>query len=162
MAVAPLPGSAPRCQGLTHDVRNEIGDGVRERSAGGLTHFGVNVEECTDSASSSTCRTYQTGDRRCPAVGSQPIIASHPTPGALSSSPQLDRRIDTRDRQGGGVIGFHALDAASARPDPTPEDLLHHISTLPRSAVLIHRYRPDLMKMGCFHVLPRPPSGVRW
>src|SRR5262249_16650370 len=30
-----------RCLGLTHDVRNGIGDGVRERSAGGWTHFGV-------------------------------------------------------------------------------------------------------------------------
>ena len=32
-----------RCLGLTHDVRNELGDGIRERSAGGLTHFGVKV-----------------------------------------------------------------------------------------------------------------------
>ena len=56
-----------RCLGLTHDVRNEIGDGVRERSAGGLTHFGVKCRGRMQSARHRRRRValVRPGDRGC-------------------------------------------------------------------------------------------------
>lgn len=120
-----------RCFGLTHDVRNELGDGVRERSAGGLTHFGVKVvEECNRlGIVVDVSHLSDRGTEDVLAVSSQPIIASHSNARSLCAHPRnltddLIRGIARR----GGVIGFHALDAfISPNPQPSLDDLLRHI-----------------------------------
>ena len=54
-----------RCLGLTHDVRNEIGDGVRERSAEvSPTSAQRSWRSAIGSASSSMCPTFPTKARR--------------------------------------------------------------------------------------------------
>jgi membrane dipeptidase len=121
-----------RCLGLTHDVRNELGDGVRERSAGGLTHFGARVvEECNRlGIVVDVSHLSDRGTQDVLAISSQPIIASHSNARELCSHPRnltddLIRGIAGR----GGVIGFHALDAfISSEPLPTLDHLLRHIA----------------------------------
>jgi membrane dipeptidase len=121
-----------RCLGLTHDVRNEIGDGVRERSAGGLTHFGVNVvEECNRlGIVVDVSHLSDRGTEDVLALSSQPIIASHSNARGLCPHPRnLTDELIRAIAKKGGVIGFHALDAfISPDPDPTLEDLLRHIA----------------------------------
>jgi membrane dipeptidase len=121
-----------RCLGLTHDVRNEIGDGVRERSAGGLTHFGVNVvEECNRlGIVVDVSHLSDRGTEDALAVSSQPIIASHSNARGLCPHPRnLTDELIRAIAKKGGVIGFHALDAfISPDPEPTLEDLLRHIA----------------------------------
>ena len=121
-----------RCLGLTHDVRNEIGDGVRERSAGGLTHFGVNVvEECNRLGTVvDVSHLSDRGTEDVLALSSQPIIASHSNARGLCPHPRnLTDELIRGIAKKGGVIGFHALDAfISPDPDPTLDDLLRHIA----------------------------------
>jgi membrane dipeptidase len=121
-----------RCLGLTHDVRNEIGDGVRERSAGGLTHFGMKVvEECNRlGIVVDVSHLSDRGTEDVLATSSQPIIASHSNARRLCPHPRnLTDELIRGIAKGGGVIGFHALDAfISTNPDPTLEDLLRHIA----------------------------------
>lgn len=120
-----------RCLGLTHDVRNELGDGVRELSAGGLTHFGTKVvEECNRlGIVVDVSHLSDRGTEDVLAVSTQPIIASHSNARRLCAHPrnltdELIRGIARR----GGVIGFHALDAfISPNPEPKLDDLLRHI-----------------------------------
>ena len=93
-----------RCLGLTHDVRNEIGDGVRERSAGGLTHFGVKCRGRMQSARHRRRRVapirQRDGGCACGQLAADHRLALQRAR-ALSPSPQLDRRIDTSDSQEG-------------------------------------------------------------
>ncbi len=121
-----------RCLGLTHDVRNEIGDGVRERSAGGLTHFGVNVvEECNRlGIVVDVSHLSDKGTQDVLAVSAQPIIASHSNARSLCDHPRnLTDDLIRGIARGGGVIGFHALDPlVSSKPDPTLDDVLRHIA----------------------------------
>ena len=121
-----------RCLGLTHDVRNEIGDGVRERSAGGLTHFGTKVvEECNRlGIVVDVSHLSDKGTEDVLAVSAHPIIASHSNARGLCSHPRnLTDALIRGIARGGGVIGFHALDTfISDKPDPTLDDLLRHIA----------------------------------
>jgi membrane dipeptidase len=121
-----------RCLGLTHDVRNEIGDGVRERSAGGLTHFGVQVvKECNRlGIVVDVSHLSDRGTEDVLATSAQPIIASHSNARSLCPHPRnLTDELIRAIARGGGVIGFHALDAfITTEPDPTIEDLLRHIA----------------------------------
>jgi membrane dipeptidase len=121
-----------RCLGLTHDVRNEIADGVRERSAGGLTHFGVKVvEECNRlGIVLDVSHLSDKGTEDVLALSSQPIIASHSNARSLCAHPRnLPDPLIRRIAEAGGVIGFHALQAfISSEPDPTLDDLLRHIA----------------------------------
>jgi membrane dipeptidase len=63
-------------------------------------------------------------------VSSQPIIASHSNARSLCGHPRnLTDALIRGIAKGGGVIGFHALDAfISDKPDPTLDDLLRHIA----------------------------------
>jgi len=121
-----------RCLGLTHDVRNEIGDGVRERSAGGLTHFGAKVvEECNRlGIVVDVSHLSDKGTEDVLAISAHPIIASHSNARSLCAHPRnLKDALIRGIAKGGGVIGFHALDAfISTKPDSTLEDLLRHIA----------------------------------
>jgi membrane dipeptidase len=121
-----------RCLGLTHDVRNEIGDGVRELSAGGLTHFGAKVvEECNRlGIVVDVSHLSDKGTEDVLAVSAQPIIASHSNARSLCAHPRnLTDELIRGIAKGGGVIGFHALDPLiTVNPDPTLQDLLRHIA----------------------------------
>jgi membrane dipeptidase len=121
-----------RCLGLTHDVRNEIGDGVRERSAGGLTHFGAKVvEECNRlGIVVDVSHLSDKGTEDVLAISSQPIIASHSNARNLCAHPRnLSDELIRGIARGGGVVGFHALAAfISSKPDPALDDLLRHIA----------------------------------
>jgi len=127
-----------RCFGLTHDIRNEVADGIRERDGGGLTHFGLTVlKECdrlgivVDVSHMSDRGTMDVLEN-----GSKPIIASHSNARALCSH----RRNLTDDMikgiaKTGGVIGFHALNRlVSDKPDPTLDDILRHVAYIAEKA----------------------------
>jgi membrane dipeptidase len=121
-----------RCLGLTHDMRNEVADGIRERNGGGLTYFGVNVvKECNRlGIVIDVSHLSDRGTADVLETCSHPIIASHSNARALCSH----RRNLTDDlirgiARAGGVIGFHALDRlVSDQPNPTIEDVLRHIA----------------------------------
>lgn len=121
-----------RCVGLTHDMRNELADGIRERSGGGLTHFGVRVVEECDRLGIvvDVSHLSDRGVDDVLAVGSRPVIASHSNARALCDVPRnLSDAHIRRIAERGGVIGFHALNAlVSTRPDPTLDDVLGHIA----------------------------------
>jgi membrane dipeptidase len=120
-----------RCLGLTHDVRNGIGDGVRELSAGGLTHFGVNVvKECNRlGIVVDVSHLSDRGTEDVLKTSTQPIIASHSNARSLCSHPRnLTDDLIRGIAQGGGVIGFHALDRfVSTDSVPTFDQLCRHI-----------------------------------
>jgi len=148
-----------RCLGLTHDLRNGVADGIRERSAGGLTHFGVKVvEECNrlgvvvDVSHLSDRGTWDVLE-----ASAHPIIASHSNARALCDVMRNlpDDLIEAIAAQG-GVIGFHALNAlVSEKPDPTLDDLLRHIAHIAEvGGVDCIGIGPDLMENwdpGIFH-----------
>jgi membrane dipeptidase len=121
-----------RCIGLTHDVRNSLGDGIRERSAGGLTHFGVRVvEECNRlGIVVDVSHLSDKGTEDVLEASSQPIVASHSNARALCPHPRnLPDGLIRDIAQGGGMVAFHALNAfISSEPDPTLDDLLRHIA----------------------------------
>lgn len=120
-----------RCLGLTHDVRNQVADGIRELSGGGLTHFGARViDECNrlgiviDVSHLSDRGTEDVLER-----SKDPIIASHSNARALCGNLRnLTDPLIKGIAKRGGVIGFHALHAlVSEKPTVTFDDLLRHI-----------------------------------
>lgn len=121
-----------RCLGLTHDVRNAVADGIRERSAGGLTHFGVKVvDECNRlGIVVDVSHLSDRGTEDVLARSSQPIIASHSNARALCGNLRnLPDHLIRLIAQNGGVIGFHALHAlVTENSDVTLDDLLRQIS----------------------------------
>jgi membrane dipeptidase len=120
-----------RCLGLTHDVRNAVGDGIREISGGGLTHFGVRVvEECNRlGIVIDVSHLSDRGTEDVLARSVHPIIASHSNARALCSTPRnLPDSLIKSIADGGGVIGFHALQAlVTEKPNVTFDDLFRHI-----------------------------------
>jgi membrane dipeptidase len=121
-----------RCVGLTHDVRNEVADGIRERNGGGLTHFGVTVVKECDALGIvvDVSHLSDRGTEDVLEVSTKPIIASHSNARALC--PNLRNLPDHMIRgiaRTGGVIGFHALDRfVSDKPNATLEQVLKHIA----------------------------------
>jgi membrane dipeptidase len=121
-----------RCLGLTHDIRNEVADGIRERNGGGLTHFGVNVVKECDRLG-IVVDVSHLSDRGTADVlenTSAPIIASHSNARTLCSHRRnLTDELIRGIAKTGGVIGFHALDRlVSDKPNPTIDDVLRHIA----------------------------------
>jgi membrane dipeptidase len=127
-----------RCFGLTHDIRNEVADGIRERDGGGLTHFGLTVlKECdrlgivVDVSHMSDRGTMDVLEN-----GTKPIIASHSNARALCSHKRnLTDEMIKGIAKTGGVIGFHALNRlVSDKPDPTLDDILRHVAYIAEKA----------------------------
>jgi membrane dipeptidase len=121
-----------RCLGLTHDVRNSLGDGIRERSAGGLTHFGVSVVEECDKLGIvvDVSHLSDKGTEDVLEVSKHPIVASHSNARALCAHPRnLPDHLIRNIARGGGMVAFHALNAfISTDPKPTLDQLLRHIA----------------------------------
>jgi membrane dipeptidase len=120
-----------RCIGLTHDVRNEIGDGQRERSAGGLTHFGARVvEECNRlGIVIDVSHLADRGTEDVIALSNAPITASHSNARALRDIPRnLPDTLIKGIADAGGVIGFHAMGALIGEdPVPSFESMMRHV-----------------------------------
>lgn len=141
-----------RCLGLTHDLRNAVADGIREKSAGGLTHFGTRVvEECNRlGITIDVSHLSDKGVEDVLAVSKRPITASHSNARALCSN--LRNLPDTLIRdiaQAGGVVAFHALDAlVSDKGSPTSlDDVLRHIAHIAEvGGVDCIGIGPDLME----------------
>lgn len=120
-----------RCLGLTHDIRNELADGILERSAGGLTYFGVDVvRECNRlGVVIDVSHLSDKGTQEVLEISTEPITASHSNARALCDIPRnlpdyLIRGIASK----GGVIGFHAKDGfISQKARPSFEDMMAHI-----------------------------------
>ncbi len=123
-----------RCLGLTHDLRNGVADGIRERSGSGLTYFGVQVvEECNrlgiviDVSHLSDRGIFDTLE-----VSRQPVTASHSNCRALCSNIRnLTDDMVKGIAKSGGVIGVHALDfLVGDKPQPSFEQIMQHIDRL--------------------------------
>jgi len=115
---------------LTWSLRNAIGDGVFERTGGGLTNFGIEVvgkaEELgivIDLSHINEAGFWDTLD-----VTSFPVIASHSNARALCDNPrnltddQL-KAIAERD----GVVGAVAIPSFVDRERPTLKKYVEHI-----------------------------------
>ncbi|AFK22467.1 dipeptidase [Pyrococcus sp. ST04] len=115
---------------LTWSLRNQIGDGVFERTSGGLTNFGVEVvgkaEELgiiLDLSHINEAGFWDTLD-----VTAFPVIASHSNAKALCDNPRnltddQIKAIAERD----GVIGAVAIPAFVDKEQPTLEKYVSHI-----------------------------------
>lgn len=140
-----------RCLGLTHDLRNEIGDGVRERNAGGLTHFGVEVvKECNRLGMLiDVSHLSDRGTEDVLNLSKHPITASHSNARALCGHPRNLPDHFIRDiAKAGGVIGFHGLDGlVSDQPEPTIDHIVRHIAHIAEvGGVDCIAIGPDLME----------------
>jgi membrane dipeptidase len=115
----------------TWNVRNELGEGVRERNNGaGLTKFGIEViKECQRLAMLvDVSHLSGPGVDDILDIAVQPIVASHSNSAALFDHPRnlTDERIK-RIAKTGGVVGMHF---APAYIDPklnTIDRLVDHI-----------------------------------
>ncbi|MBX3579418.1 MAG: dipeptidase [Rhizobiaceae bacterium] len=121
-----------RCLGLTHDLRNEVADGIRERSGAGLTHFGVNVvRECNRlGILVDVSHLSDKGTEDVLEISSDPITASHSNARALCDVPRnLPDDLIRRIGRSGGVIGFHALHyLVTKKETSTLDDVLRQIA----------------------------------
>jgi membrane dipeptidase len=123
-----------RSLGLTHNWRNQLADGVLERSGGGLTHFGVAVvRECNRLG--VIVDVSHLSDRGLEDVlefSKKPIIASHSNCKAIRS--HVRNLSDAQIRaiaEHGGVIGVHALNTlVGDTPQPPLSELIRHIEHL--------------------------------
>lgn len=123
-----------RCLGLTHDLRNGVADGIRERSGSGLTHFGVQVvEECArlgivvDVSHLSDRGVWDVLE-----ISKVPVTASHSNCRALCSNLRnLTDDMIKGVAKSGGVIGVHALDfLVGDQPHPSFDLLMRHIARM--------------------------------
>lgn len=140
-----------RCIGLTHDVRNQVGDGIRELSGGGLTHFGVHVvDECNRlGIVIDVSHLSDRGTEDVLARSKNPIIASHSNARTLCGNLRnLPDELIKGIADTGGVIGFHALHALVTEKDKvTFDDLFRHIVHIAKvGGVDCIGIGPDLME----------------
>ncbi|AMM53696.1 dipeptidase [Pyrococcus kukulkanii] len=115
---------------LTWSLRNQIGDGVFERTKGGLTNFGVEVvgkaEELgiiLDLSHINEAGFWDTLD-----VTGFPVIASHSNAKTLCDNPRnlTDEQIKAIAERD-GVIGAVAIPAFVDKEKPTIEKYVEHI-----------------------------------
>ena len=140
-----------RCLGLTHDLRNEVADGIRERSAAGLTHFGVTVvEECNRlGIVIDVSHLSDRGTEDVLAKSAHPITASHSNARAICDVPRnLPDNLIRGIAKGGGVIGFHALHYLVTKKETSNlDDLLRQIAHIAEvGGVDCVGIGPDLME----------------
>ncbi len=115
---------------LTWSLRNQIGDGVFERTNGGLTNFGVEVVGKAEELGILLDLSHinEAGFWDALDVTSFPVIASHSNARALCDNPrnltdeQL-KAIAERD----GVVGAVAIPSFVDKENPTIEKYVEHI-----------------------------------
>lgn len=138
---SPLEGSLPALDALYHlgvrsiqptwNLRNELGDGVREReSSGGLTRFGVAavrraqelgmLVDLAHMAESTFWHTLQVTDG--------PVVVSHANARTIYDHPRNISDEQARAiAERGGVVGVHTLPTFIGDGGPTIDDLLRHV-----------------------------------
>lgn len=135
----------------TWNVRNELGEGVRERHNGrGLSKFGMEVIEEAQSLGMIIDVSHLSGEGvdDILSVARQPIVASHSNCRALFDHPRnlTDERI-RRIADTGGVVGVHFAPAYIHPTDNSPERLVDHIDHLVNIAGVDHvGIGPDFVK----------------
>lgn len=138
---SPLEGSMAALEALfelgvrsiqpTWNLRNEVGDGVRERDAkSGLTAFGVAAVTRMQELGIAVDLAHisETGFWHAVEVTSGPIMVSHANARAVYDHPRnlsddQVRAIAERD----GVIGIHTLPTFTGQGNPTIDDLMKHV-----------------------------------
>jgi membrane dipeptidase len=140
-----------RMIGLTHNLRNLIGDGIGVRKAGGLTDLGIAMVEEMNRLGVvvDVSHLSERGFWDVVKVSRQPIIASHSNCHALVPHPRnlKDDQIQAIARNS-GVIGVHALwMLVSGKREATLDNLLDHIDHLRNVAGIEHiAIGPDLLE----------------
>ena len=140
-----------RSLGLTHNWRNELGDGCLERSGGGLSHFGkAVVQECNElGIVVDVSHLSAEGVRDVLSISEQPIIASHTNPSAIAPHPHnLDDELLSAIAAHGGLIGvFFLVPYLTQRRNPTAADILRVIQHLINLVGVDHvAIGPDIME----------------
>ncbi|WP_048149546.1 dipeptidase [Palaeococcus ferrophilus] len=115
---------------LTWSLRNAIGDGVFERTNGGLTNFGVEVVGKAEELGVLVDLSHinEAGFWDALDVTSFPVMASHSNARKLCDSPRnlMDEQIKAIAERG-GVVGAVAIPSFVKKEDPTLEDYVRHI-----------------------------------
>lgn len=115
---------------LTWSLRNAIGDGVFERTGGGLTNFGVEVVGKAEELGIVIDLSHinEAGFWDALDVTSFPVMASHSNARKLCDSPRnlTDEQIKAIGERG-GVVGVVAISSFVKRENPTLEDYVRHI-----------------------------------
>lgn len=142
-----------RSLGLTHNWRNELGDGCLERTRGGLSHFGKDVVAACNELGIvvDVAHLSAEGVGDVLDLSEHPIIASHTNPSAIAPHPHnLTDDYLLRIAEGGGVVGVFFLSSyLSPKPAPTMDDVL-----------LVVRHLIDLI--GVDHVAIGPDIMENW
>jgi len=116
---------------LTWSLRNAIGDGIFERTNGGLTNFGVEVVGKAEELGIVIDLSHinETGFWDALEVTSFPVIASHSNAKRLCNHPRnlTDEQIKAIAERD-GVIGAVAIPSFVHREKPTLERYVEHIA----------------------------------
>ncbi|MCD6372451.1 MAG: dipeptidase [Thermococcus sp.] len=115
---------------LTWSLRNAIGDGVFERTGGGLTNFGVEVVGKAEELGILLDLSHinETGFWDALDVTAFPVIASHSNARALCDSQRnLTEEQIKAIAERGGVIGAVAIPSFVDKEKPTLEKYVEHI-----------------------------------
>lgn len=115
---------------LTWSLRNAIGDGVFERTGGGLTNFGVEVMgKCEElGILVDLSHINEAGFWDALEVTAFPVIASHSNARALCDNPRnlKDEQIKAIAERG-GVVGINAIPGFVDKEKPTLDRMIKHI-----------------------------------
>ncbi|WP_456422918.1 dipeptidase [Thermococcus sp.] len=116
---------------LTWSLRNAIGDGVFERTRGGLTNFGVEVVGKAEELGIVIDLSHinEAGFWDALEVTSFPVIASHSNARALCDHPRnlTDEQIKAIAERD-GVVGAVAIPSFVDRENPTLDKYVGHIT----------------------------------
>lgn len=115
---------------LTWSLRNSIGDGVFERTNGGLTNFGVEVVGKAEELGIIVDLSHinEAGFWDALEVTSFPVMASHSNARGLCDNPRnlTDEQIKAIAERS-GVIGAVAIPSFVKKENPALEDYVRHI-----------------------------------
>lgn len=115
---------------LTWSLRNSIGDGVFERTKGGLTNFGVEVLGKAEELGIivDVSHLNEQGFWDVIETTAFPIIASHSNAYSLCSHPRnlKDEQIKVIGERD-GVIGINAIPAFVDKEKPTLDRMIEHV-----------------------------------
>jgi membrane dipeptidase len=149
---SPLEGSMAALEALyelgvrsiqpTWNLRNELGDGVRERGTNsGLTGFGVAVLKRMQQLGMVVDLAHigESGFWHALEVTEGPVTVSHANARAIYDHPRnlTDDQVRAIAERG-GVIGIHTLPTFTGPGSPTLEDLLRHVDHLVQVAGIEH------------------------
>lgn len=127
---------------LTWNVRNELGDGVREeRTGGGLSRFGVDVVREMNRLHMlvDLAHIAEPGFWHTLEVAEAPVVVTHANARAVLDHPrnltdaQLRAIAEVR-----GVVGVHCLPAYVDPDDPVVDRLIDHVAHIAEVAGIDH------------------------